>query len=276
MARHHPKVWKPTLELQTTTLWEYPSQHYGEEEQGSQGYIGATPSYVIWNLLKRYTKEGDQVLDPMCGSGTTLDVCKDLNRKGLGFDLDPRRADIQEADARKIPLKDHSVNFAFVDPPYSTHVRYSGLPECIGELNANEPGYFEAVNLVIREMFRVLKPGGYMGLYVSDSFKKDKYFIPIGFELFAMMRQLMEPIDIICVTRHNKSMKRFNWHRAAIEGNYFLRGFNYLFVMRKAKAAKNNPEADKTIVKKASPTRNRSKKSGARKPNPKYTPQKRT
>ena len=42
-------------EQMTTTLWEYPSQHYGDKMQGDKEYVGATPSYVIWNLLERYT-----------------------------------------------------------------------------------------------------------------------------------------------------------------------------------------------------------------------------
>src|SRR3954463_11755259 len=80
------KLWKrPELKLQTTTHWSYPSQHYGVGMQGHKEYIGATPSWVIWNLLERYTREGDTVLDPMCGSGTTLDVCRDLDRQGVGF-----------------------------------------------------------------------------------------------------------------------------------------------------------------------------------------------
>ena len=66
------RLWeRPALSLQTTTLWEYPSQHYGTGEQGSKHYIGATPSWIIWNLLKRYTQEGDTVIDPIFGSGTT-------------------------------------------------------------------------------------------------------------------------------------------------------------------------------------------------------------
>src|SRR4051812_38742175 len=82
------KLWqRPELKIQSTTLWDYPSQHYGLGVQGSKDYQGATPSYVIWNLLQRYTRENDAVLDPMCGSGTTLDVCNDLKRRGLGFDI---------------------------------------------------------------------------------------------------------------------------------------------------------------------------------------------
>lgn len=222
-----------TPKIQTTTLWDFPSQHYGEDMQGDADYIGATPSYVIWNLLYRYTKPGAVVVDPMCGSGTTVDVSRDLDRRGLGFDIAPSRPDIQKADARHLPLADNSVDFVFVDPPYSTHIKYSGDQQCIGELDARGGGYYEAMEEVIADMYRVLKPGAYFALYVSDSQAKNKPFCPIGFELFLRMTKLFDPVDVVCVTRHNKSLKRNHWHTSAIEGNFFLRGFNYLFVVRK-------------------------------------------
>ena len=226
---------KPPLTLQTTTIWDYPSQHYGEGMQGNKEYVGATPSYVIWNLLQRYTRPGDTVIDPMCGSGTTLDVCADTAREGIGFDLAPTRADITQADARKLPQESNSVDFEFIDPPYSTHVKYSGLKQCIGELSAQEDEYYKAMGKVISELHRVLKKNRYMALYVSDSFEKGKPFCAIGFELFAMMRQKFDPVDIISVVRHNKSLKMANWHKAAAEENFFLRGFNYLFIMKKVR-----------------------------------------
>jgi hypothetical protein len=89
------------------------------------------------------------------------------------------------------------------------------------------------MELVIAEIDRILRPGRYMALYVSDSFQKGKPFCPIGFDLFAIMRRRFEPVDIITVTRRNKNLEKGNWHAAAVEGNYFLRGFNYLFIMRK-------------------------------------------
>ena len=74
-----------------------------------------------------------------------------------------------------------------------------------------------------------------MALYVSDSFVKGKGFFPIGFELFSRLRQHFEPVDIIAVTRHNKTLEMGNYRKAAEDGNFFLRGFNYLFIMQKAK-----------------------------------------
>jgi DNA modification methylase len=227
---------KLPLSVMTTTLWEYPSQDYGRERHGDKDYVGATPAWVIWQLLTRYTREGDVVLDPMCGSGTTVDVANELKRKPVGFDLVPSRAEIKQADARKLPLEKETVDFGFVDPPYSTHVDYSDDPRCIGKLDAGDEvgnAYYAAMRQVIGEMHRVLKNRRYMALYVSDSFKKGKPFMPIGFELFGIMREKFKPVDIIAVVRHNKTLKRNHWHTAAVEGNYFLRGFNYLFIMKK-------------------------------------------
>lgn len=240
------KYRKPPLQIQVTTLWEYPSQHYGEGLQGDPNYRGATPSYVIWNLLKRYTKPKALVIDPMCGSGTTLDVARDLGRRALGYDVNPQRDDIFHVDARKLPLEDEKADFVFVDPPYSTHIDYSTDDRCVGKLHAGQPAYFEAMEQVISEIYRVLKPDRYMGLYVSDSYEKGKGFFPIGFELFAILRKFFTPVDIVAVVRHNKTLKMGNYRRAAEEGNFFLRGFNYLFIMHKP--AKEKPQRKKVSV----------------------------
>ena len=227
---------KPELRVFPTTLWEYPSQHYGNTIQGDQSYVGATPSWVIWQLLMRYTRERDLIVDPMCGGGTTIDVARDLKRRPLGYDLNPQRDEIFRADARKLPLEDGIVDFVFIDPPYSTHVDYSDDPRCIGKLDAAENDgreYYEAMAAVIDEIHRVMKNRRYMALYVSDSYRKGKPFMPIGFELFALMRKRFKPIDIISVVRHNQKLNRGNWRKAAIDGNFFLRGFNYCFIMKK-------------------------------------------
>jgi len=44
---------KPRLE--STTLWDFPRQSYGKTPKGNNKYAGVTPSFVIWNLIQRYT-----------------------------------------------------------------------------------------------------------------------------------------------------------------------------------------------------------------------------
>jgi DNA modification methylase len=223
---------KPELEIETTTLWDYPSQHYGAEMQGDKAYQGATPSYIIWNLLQRYTRPKDLVVDPMCGSGTTLDVARELGRRAVGYDIAPYREDISRADARELPLETGKADFVFVDPPYSTHIHYSDDPACIGRLDALDPAYYEALEQVIREIHRILRRRRFMALYCCDSFRKKRPFCAIGFRLFAILERYFEPVDIVAATRHNRTLKRRHYHTEAVKGNYFLRGFNYLFIMK--------------------------------------------
>jgi DNA modification methylase len=241
---------KPALELFTSTLWEYPSQHYMPDHAGAGGrptvqgdpnYPGATPSWVIWQLIQRYTKPGERVLDPMCGSGTTLDVCADLAREAKGFDINPTRPDIEPADARKLPLPDACCDLVFVDPPYSTHINYSDQPGCIGKLDAGGRdggrAYYQAMAQVIAEIDRVLRPGRHASLYVSDSRREAgegrAEFMPIGFELFSMLRERFEPVDIVAVVRRNTKLHERGRISRARETNALERGFNYLFIMRK-------------------------------------------
>src|SRR5437867_10119310 len=128
---------------------------------GDPRFEGRTPAYVVWNLLQRYTRPGDLVVDPFAGGGTTLDVARSLGREARGFDIAPARADIARADARALPLADASVDFFFLDPPYSTHIDYAKAGAAragdIGALDAFEPEYFQALETVFAELERCLR-----------------------------------------------------------------------------------------------------------------------
>lgn len=236
-VRFRPLV-KPPLEPALTTLWEYPSQHYGTREQGSSRYRGATPSWVIWQVIQRFTKEGDLVVDPFCGSGTTLDVCKDTGRQCRGFDLAPTRPDIEQADARHLPLDRGSVELAFLDPPYADNLTYSDDPRCIGRTKAQDGSYFRAMAEALDEAHRVLRPGGHLALYVQDvlhaSGKGRRSFWPLGLELAELARRRFVFVDHVAVVRKNKDLARGEYKKAALEQGFLLRGFNHLLLFEKS------------------------------------------
>src|SRR3989344_2787593 len=52
-------------------------------------YWARKPHNVVSEYVKNYTKEGDIVLDPFCGSGPTPIEAVKLGRKGIGIDLNP-------------------------------------------------------------------------------------------------------------------------------------------------------------------------------------------
>ena len=47
------------------------------------------PLQLVLKLLKHSTNEGDMVLDPFMGSGTTAVACKMMKRNFIGFEIVP-------------------------------------------------------------------------------------------------------------------------------------------------------------------------------------------
>jgi DNA modification methylase len=45
------------------------------------------PEEIVRRCVRLFTYEGDTVLDPMAGSGTTLKIAKSLNRNFIGYEL---------------------------------------------------------------------------------------------------------------------------------------------------------------------------------------------
>ena len=150
----NPHGGKPPLRLQTTTLWEYPSQDYGNLPHGDKDYVGATPAWVIWNLLQRYTREGDVILDPMAGSGTTLDVANELGRSPRVFDL--RRA--VRISPPQMRVHCHCLRALWIlflsirHTPRTWIIRM--ILGCIGKLDAGEAQVSDRPNAYYRAMDR--------------------------------------------------------------------------------------------------------------------------
>jgi DNA modification methylase len=230
--------------VEATTLWDFPRQSYGKTPKGDNKYPGVTPALIIWNLVWRYTDPGDLVVDPMCGSGTTIDVCKEETRRVIGYDIKPTRPDIIQNDARKIPLPDNNVDLVFIDSPYGDNIRYNDHPDNIGHISSETDAFYDELEKVIQESHRILKKGKALGWLIGDQWVKSK-FTPVGLRLYERLCKYFETLDIICVTRRSQSSNTGLWYNRARRHNFYLRGFKYLFIMRKPDGTEIKDEARK-------------------------------
>jgi DNA modification methylase len=51
-----------------------------------QGHPAMYPDELAYRLIKMFSYEGDTVLDPFLGSGTTIKVARQLGREAIGYE----------------------------------------------------------------------------------------------------------------------------------------------------------------------------------------------
>ncbi|MDR2292321.1 MAG: hypothetical protein LBE11_02480 [Prevotellaceae bacterium] len=215
--------------------WSFSDKTVKDTSYITHGYYTYPAKFIpqlAERLIKENSNEGDIVIDPFMGSGTTIDVAKELNRQVIGYDLNIVRSDVIQNDARKIPLENNNVDFVFIDSPYSDNIFYSDDPCCIGKISCEKEEFFEELEKVAKEMYRILKANKVIAWLIEDQWIKKK-FTPVGFLLYQRLEKYFEPIDLICVTRHNQTSNTGLWHNQAKRFNFYLRGFKYLMVMKK-------------------------------------------
>jgi len=235
--------------LQATTMWDFPRQSYGKNRKGDNKYAGVTPAELIWNLVWRYTEIEDLVVDPMCGSGTTIDVCKEEKRRVIGYDISPPkgRNDIIKNDARKIPLETETVDLVFIDSPYGDNIKYNNEPANIGNISAETNLFYDQLEIVMKESLRILKPGKVLGWLIGDQWVK-KEFTPVGFKVYdRLVRSGFDTVDVICINRRGQFSHTAPWFNRARKFNFYLRGFKYLFIMRKPQEAEKQTIQDRKV-----------------------------
>ncbi len=90
-------------------VWQFSHVHYCNENR--QNHPTQKPEGLVARMIMASSDEGDLVLDPFAGSGTTLRVCQQLNRNCIGIELNPGYVDLI-----KERLNDEFDGFDSVDP----------------------------------------------------------------------------------------------------------------------------------------------------------------
>jgi site-specific DNA-methyltransferase (adenine-specific) len=69
-------------------VWSFSHVHYCNINR--QEHPTQKPEGLVERMVSASSKEGDLVIDPFSGSGTTLRVCQQLNRNCIGIELNPK------------------------------------------------------------------------------------------------------------------------------------------------------------------------------------------
>jgi len=222
--------------LQKTSVWSFPDRGCWATHKGD--YRGNWSPHIPRNLILKYTNETDLVLDCFVGSGTTMIECKELNRNGIGIDINPTAISITKqrisyqnnnnsnqkiylGNAKKLDfISNHSIDFICTHPPYADIIRYSdSIPDDISLHNYND--FLLEMRKVAEECYRVLKPDHYCAFMIGD-IRKNGNVIPLGFKLMEEFCKSKFELKEIIIKEHNDSMKRM-----------YLLAHEYIFVMKK-------------------------------------------
>lgn len=233
--------------LQKTSVWSFPNRGSWATHKGD--YRGNWSPHIPRNLILKYTNKNDLVLDCFVGSGTTMIECKELNRNGIGIDINPTAISITKqrtsyqsnnnstlniylANAKKMDcITDDSIDFICTHPPYADIIRYSdSILDDISLHNYND--FLLEMHRVAEECYRVLKPNHYCSFMIGD-IRKNGNVIPLGFKLmeeFSKSKFILK--EIIIKEQHNCKYTSYWLNNDSMKRMYLL-AHEYIFVMKK-------------------------------------------
>ncbi len=251
-----PKDYTPESE----TVWSFLQR--GDWATHNGHYRGNWSPYIPRNLIMKYSRMGDWILDQMVGSGTTLVECKLLGRNGIGVDINkdaimvtrdrlnfkldssgerhPKnlRIETYSGDARNLNLiSSCSIDLIVTHPPYAGIISYtkSTVPGDLSSLGLED--YIKEMRLVANEAFRVLKPGKICAVLIGDT-RKHLHYIPISMkvmEVFLTEGFILKE-DIIKL-QHNTLTTRERWGGRSYD--FYKIAHEHLYVFRKLSESEN-------------------------------------
>lgn len=241
--------WEPeNFELEMTTHWSFPER--GDWATHDAKWRGNWSPYIPRNIILRYSKEKDLILDQFAGGGTTLVEAKLLNRDIIGIDVNDvalnrckekidflhEGADgkvfLRKGDARNLDfIPDDIIDLICTHPPYANIIEYSeNIEEDLSHLKINE--FLEEMKKVASESYRVLKKDKFCAVLMGDT-RKNGHMIPLSFYVMQVFENAGFKLkEMIIKEQHNCKATGF-WKTNSIKYNFLLIAHEHLFIFRK-------------------------------------------
>jgi len=252
--------WKNHPELITSSMWHFPKSEADSYDTIKPFYGGFIPQ-VAEQLIKRYSKTGDIVVDPFVGSGTSIAVGLRNGRKVIANDIQADNIDTLSAnyeqfipehlamgkhDAAEIgymrfvddALDAWESNFAdlfILHPPYRDIIKYSDNPMEMSQMSYDE--YMIAFSNVVKASYGLLRPGRFCALIIGDYYRSRRT-IPLGFLTMDIMLRIgfiLKSINIknIAGNETGKGKQGNLWRYRALAGGFSTFEHEYIFVFQK-------------------------------------------
>ena len=249
MAEKKIKKWAPDdFELEMTTMWSFPNR--GDWATHDAKWRGNWSPYIPRNILLRYSKENDKVLDQFAGGGTTLVEAKLLSRNIIGLDVNDVALErcrektnfevegangkvcIRKADARNLYfIEDESIDLICTHPPYANIIEYSkDIPEDLSLLKVKD--FLEEMKKVASESYRVLKTDKFCAILMGDTRQKG-HMIPMSFEVMKIFQDAGFKLKELIIKQQHNCRATGYWKTNSVKYNFLLIAHEYLFVFRK-------------------------------------------
>lgn len=247
--------------INVDSLWIIPERD--KSGKHANVYHGNFVPQIPNQLIRRYTKEGDCVVDMFMGSGTTLFECETLNRNFIGFDINESIIDyvkskmvdvenikfsISNCDVTNSTLftesisknlqeqKISKVDFLILHPPYMDIVKFTDKPEDFSKIS-NLDLFIEKFILALKNVYSFLCKGKYFAVVIGDVYKNSEV-IPLGFYLMDAIKKhfnvKMKGVIIKNIEGNKGKLGTYNiWKYRALNSDYFLFKHEYIFVFKK-------------------------------------------
>ncbi len=250
-------LWKGYDHIYTDSLWTLGSR--ARDENHKAWYWGNFVPQIPFQLISRYTSPGDWVLDPFCGSGTTLVEARKLGRNSLGVELNPQvyartrsllDGMVAEKEARASIVNENSMKFDFpsfvesngfegfrlaiLHPPYWDIIRFSENSDDLSNAE-NVEDFTGKLGKLAERIIEVMQPGGYIGLVIGDMYR-DGEIVPLGFKSMDSLSSTgLKLRGIIVKDIQNTRAKRSSeslWRYRALKSGFYVFKHEYVFVFR--------------------------------------------